>query len=114
MIAVSTIITSASPCVTSRITSVFEVFRKEVDELLLVHLVREELIFLQSNKHVRIEQNSWSTSMCSLLVGAVFGGGTIVIAVKYNSGSRISTPHVLDLQQTNGVIRHSTRPYYSM
>ena len=75
---------------TSRITSVLEVFRKEVDELLLVHLVREELIFLQSNKHVRIEQNSWSTSMSSSLVGAVFGGGTIVIAVKYNSGSGIS------------------------
>ena len=69
-------------CVASRITSVFEVFRKEVDELLLVHLVREELIFHQSNKHVRIEQNSWSTSMFSSLVGAVFGDGTIVIAVK--------------------------------
>ena len=86
---------------TNRITSVFEVFRKEVDELLLVHLVREELIFLQSNKRVRIEQNSWSTSMSSSLVGSVFGGGTIVIAVKYNSGSRISHSYRSTLEECN-------------
>ena len=39
--------------------------------------------------------------MSSSLVGAVFGGGTIVVAVKYNTGFRISHSYRSALEECN-------------